>query len=246
LPLTLALLVACATPYQRNSFTGGYTETQLDKNVFRISFRGNGFTNMDKAVDLALLRSAELTLAHGYKYFSIIDGNNYITSSQVTSPKHSYTNFSVTSYGNTAYGSATTHTYGGQTFNISKPSSSNTFVCFKNKPTDGFSYSAEFIYKNLSQKYGHQTSPLPSNVAQNAVKDSIISPQKVKVFIFAHGSQIREELNGGQANRTQELLDMLAIQDIDKETATDVLRKLANQNVDDIIFAEKVIGFYEL
>jgi hypothetical protein len=39
---------------------------------------------------------------------------------------------------------------------------------------------------------------------------------------------------------------MLAIQDIDKETATDVLRKLANQNVDDIIFAEKVIGFYEL
>ena len=30
----------CTTAYQRSGFSGGYSETQLDENVFKVSFRG--------------------------------------------------------------------------------------------------------------------------------------------------------------------------------------------------------------
>ena len=56
------VLVACATAYQPQSFSGGFSETQLDKNVFRVSFKGNGYTNAERAEEMALLRSAELAL----------------------------------------------------------------------------------------------------------------------------------------------------------------------------------------
>jgi len=38
--LVLALLAACATPYQSKGYTGGFSETQLDVNVFRVNFNG--------------------------------------------------------------------------------------------------------------------------------------------------------------------------------------------------------------
>ncbi len=144
----------CATTYQRAGLTGGYSETQLDENVFKVSFRGNGYTERERVSDFTLLRSAELTLENGYKYFVIIDANSYTSNSTYTTPTTSHTTGSANVYGNSVYGRATTTTTGGQTYNISKPSSSNTIVCFKEKPDSGFSYNAEFIYKNISEKYG--------------------------------------------------------------------------------------------
>jgi len=37
----IALLAGCATPYQHRGFTGGFSETQLDENVFQMRFNGN-------------------------------------------------------------------------------------------------------------------------------------------------------------------------------------------------------------
>ena len=154
--LVLAFLQGCATGYQSNGFSGGYSETQLDENVFKVTFRGNGYTSRERASDFTLLRSAELTLQAGYKYFSIVDANSYTSNSTYTTPTTSYTNTNVYGSGNYAFGNATTTTYGGQTYNISKPSSSNTIVCFKEKPANVFSYNADFIYKNITKKYGIQ------------------------------------------------------------------------------------------
>jgi hypothetical protein len=147
--LSLALVLSsCATAYQKEGATGGYTETQLDTNVFQVTFSGNGYTARQRATDFALLRSAELTLENGYNYFVIIDANQYSKNSSYTTPTTTYG--SATAYGNTAYGSATT--YGGQTYHISKPRASNTIVCFKEKP-EGFSYNANFIENSLKEKY---------------------------------------------------------------------------------------------
>ena len=157
--LVTIFIQGCATAYQRTGFTGGYSETQLDENVFKVSFRGNAYTGRERVSDFTLLRSAELTLENGYKYFVIIDANSYTSNSTYTTPTTSHTTGSAYGYGNSAYGSATTTTTGGQTYNISKPSSSNTIVCFKEKPNVGFSYNAEFIYKNISQKYGIKQTP---------------------------------------------------------------------------------------
>jgi hypothetical protein len=40
----IASLVGCATGYQAQGFTGGFDETQLSPNVYRVTFKGNGYT----------------------------------------------------------------------------------------------------------------------------------------------------------------------------------------------------------
>ncbi|GIX25986.1 MAG: hypothetical protein KatS3mg122_3217 [Caldimonas sp.] len=73
--ISLAIFLGgCATTYQPEGFSGGFSETQLDTNVFRVSFRGNGYTRAERAEELALLRSAELTLKNGFTHFVVIDG----------------------------------------------------------------------------------------------------------------------------------------------------------------------------
>ncbi len=72
----MLFIQGCATTYQSTGLTGGYSETQLDENVFKVSFHGNGHTGRERVTDFTILRSAELILEHGYKYFIIIDSNN--------------------------------------------------------------------------------------------------------------------------------------------------------------------------
>lgn len=142
------LLVGCATPYQPVGMTGGYEATQLDENVFSVSFRGNGYSSRERATNFTMLRSAETALEHGYQYFVIIDSERTTSQSTYTTPATTYG--SATAYGNTAYGRSTT--YGGQTYNISKPRSAQTILCFKEKP-EGFAYNAAFMKKSLREKY---------------------------------------------------------------------------------------------
>ena len=150
----IAVLGGCATAYQSESLSGGFSETQLDTNVFRVSFRGNGYTRVERAEELALLRSAELTLKNGFTHFAIIDGRTREQLGTYTTPTHSYTTVNATIYGNSAHGTARTTTYGGQTFNISKPSTTNTIMCFNGKPDiQGLTYDAQFICNSLGQKY---------------------------------------------------------------------------------------------
>lgn len=144
---------SCATTYQSAGFTGGFSETQLDENIFRVTFHGNGYTGRERVTDFTLLRSAELTLEHGYKYFVTIDSDSFSKKSLHTTPTTSYTTGSAYSYGNYMSLRATTTTSGGQTYHVSKPGLSNTIICFKEKPEKVISYNAEFIFKNITRKY---------------------------------------------------------------------------------------------
>lgn len=158
--LFLLNLGGCATNYQAQSFSGGFTETQLDKNVFRITFKGNGYTRSERVEDFALLRSAEITLQNGFSHFAIVDSRQSTDYGVITTPTQSYSTGTVTAYGGTAYGSARTTSIGGQSFIVKKPSSSNTIVCFNGKPDNGmFVYDAQFIYDSLSAQYGIRTPP---------------------------------------------------------------------------------------
>lgn len=155
LVIAVFIFSGCATKYQSTGFTGGYTETRLGDNVFNVSFRGNGFTSRQRTADFTLLRSAELSLKNGYKYFIITNSENYTRNSTYTTPTRSHTNINGNVYGNTFYGSANTRTYGGQTYNISKPSTNNTIICFKEKPKNNtIVYEANFIIKSIKEKYG--------------------------------------------------------------------------------------------
>ncbi len=153
--LLAVILSGCATAYQRQDFTGGYSETRLAENIFQISFRGNGYTSRERASDFSLLRSAEVTIENGYQYFIIVESEKYSKTDLYTTPSTSYTTGSAYSYGNYAYGSGTTTTHGGQTYRISKPRANNIILCFKDKPdVNGLIFDAEFVVKSIRGKYG--------------------------------------------------------------------------------------------
>ena len=153
--VSVVTMTGCATNYQSAGFTGGYEETRLDENVFSVNFRGNGYTRRQRAHDFALLRSAELSLMNGYKYFVITQSNSYISTSTYTTPTQSTTTGQVRIYSSSAYGSARTTTTGGQTYNVSKPRVSLVIICFEEKPDiDATVFNAEFLSKSIKEKYG--------------------------------------------------------------------------------------------
>jgi hypothetical protein len=119
----------CATRYQPEGFTGGYSESQLGDNIFQVSFRGNSYTGQEITTDFTLLRSAELTLQNGFRYFVIVRPAKDGPSQTMTTPSD-------------------------ETDDIPMPSASNTILCFKEKPDgDGLIYDATLVTKVLKKKY---------------------------------------------------------------------------------------------
>ena len=149
-----AVLSGCATGYHSEGFSGGFEETALAPNVYRVSFSGNGYTRSSRAEELALLRSADLTLQKGFRYFGLADSNSRSSYSTYTTPRNTTTTANVNVYGNTAYGTAQSTTTGGQTMFISKPSSTNPVVMFVDKPADaGMVFDAQFLCDSIGPKY---------------------------------------------------------------------------------------------
>jgi len=145
------LLGACATQYQPQGATGGFTETQLDRNVFRVTFSANAYTSAQQAEEMALLRSAEVTLKNGFTHFVITQGKSSAEYSAHTTPTYSDT--TVSSRRGKAYASTTT--YGGETRVSTFPTTTNTITCFKGRPNvPGVVHDARFVVNSLSPKYG--------------------------------------------------------------------------------------------
>jgi hypothetical protein len=71
--LALVALSGCATGYYKNTATGGYSDMLVAPNVAMVSINGNGFTSDMRAVQLLMLRCADLTLERGYRCF-VADG----------------------------------------------------------------------------------------------------------------------------------------------------------------------------
>ena len=148
---------SCSTKYNKIGFMGGYSETQLSENAFKVSFKGNGYTSKERAADFCLLRCAETAMEAGFNHFIIVDTEEYSKKGQYKTPTTSRTTGTVTGGSGYASGNATTRTTGGQTYTISKPRALNTIVCFKEKPElDALVYNAQFIIKSIKQKYNIQ------------------------------------------------------------------------------------------
>lgn len=74
-----ALTAGCATPtpYQPNvrgqAISGGYSETQITADRYRVMFSGNTLTKRDTVERYLLYRAAELTLSKGDDWFEMDD-----------------------------------------------------------------------------------------------------------------------------------------------------------------------------
>ena len=133
------LLTACATPYEPRGLTGGFSETRLDSNTFRVDFTGNGFTSRERVDVYLLRRAAELTLEHGFDYFVIVDAGTERQDALVTTPGSYTATTTGSAYrdGSTAYGTATTTGVytPGVTVPITKYGASSMIQVFRgNKP----------------------------------------------------------------------------------------------------------------
>lgn len=152
--LSVAILLAGFTSCQSKGFTGGYSETQLGENVFRVSFKGNALTSSERAADFNLLRSAEVTLKKGFRYFIIVDSESYLKSESFTTSTNPSTKPRVYGDWNHVYGSATTQARRDQNYAYSGPMTTNTIVCFKdNTVIDGLFFDAVAVSNSIKSKY---------------------------------------------------------------------------------------------
>jgi hypothetical protein len=126
--LLLLLLNACAKPLQPDNYGDLISSTQVDQDTFQVSSPGSANSEDEKSVDLSLLRSAEVALKNGFNYFVIVKSDGLE---------------------NSAYEATT---YGGESYAHSDPGTTNTIVCFKEKP-QGFAYVALFVKASLRAKY---------------------------------------------------------------------------------------------
>ena len=148
------LLAACATGYQSTGFTGGFKDTQLAPDVFRVSFSGNAFTSSDRVQDFALLRAAELTLANNARYFAVISSADQSRTDTHVTPGSSQTSGTVSTYGNTSHYSGTTTYSPSQVNTYYRPGIGMMIRTFQTKPEGGFVFDANFIIESIRKKYG--------------------------------------------------------------------------------------------
>lgn len=121
--LCLFTIIGCYTEYQCKGKRGGYSETQIDQNVWEVYIGVNRHTTDERASDYLRLRCAELTKNNGFIYFQISDSVS--NAKQISSEN-------------------------GDDFYASK---SCVVTCFKEKPGTGIVYNALLIIASIKEKY---------------------------------------------------------------------------------------------
>jgi hypothetical protein len=87
-----------------------------------------------------------------------------------------------------------------------------------------------FVTLTLIDNYG-----IPTSKARNT-----------KQFVMAYVAEIRLELAAGGGKNTDTLLTMLGVEEEQKSTAIKALKRLSDQNPDDLDFANSIVEFYGL
>lgn len=149
--ILLCSVVGCSTPYQQKDFFGGFSETQLDTNVWRIRFNGNAFTSQDRVRDLSLMRACELALSTGYSYVAVISDKDQVEKSEAQIGSTSYSG-TATCAGGTC--SAIVNSYPPSKIPFTKYGSEQLVAFFRDRPENLFVIDARMSYRSLSSKYG--------------------------------------------------------------------------------------------
>lgn len=151
--MLFVLISGCATPYQSRDITGGFEEYFINEGVYKVSFRGNAYTAIEKAINFTLLRSAELTLEKGYNYFLILDEESYFKETKTKMPDRISVNSRVRETPDRIRLRVTVKHFPGQEISIHKPRSSNTIMMFQYPPSDDDYYDARFVTRTLKRQY---------------------------------------------------------------------------------------------
>ncbi len=133
------VFVSCATGYIKSTLgKAGYNEKHLEKNIFQISFKGNAYTSRERVLDLLSLRSADLALSEGYKYYIIEYSVNLSVNNSGTKVKM-------------RNGMPVYSAYDGGVLYYHYQ---HEIICYKKRPEEkGEIYDAQDIFSRISKKY---------------------------------------------------------------------------------------------
>tara|TARA_R110002020_G_scaffold161283_3_gene346238 strand:- start:3247 stop:3729 length:483 start_codon:yes stop_codon:yes gene_type:complete len=142
-----ALLGACSTTYSEMGAMGGVMAAPVTNDTFRISARGNGYTDATTIQDYSLLKAAETTLGAGKSHFQILSGNDVTRTAEVQTPGTFNTNF----FGNTAF---TTYNP-GYSYDVVKPGEDlliRVFTPARNAALPPNSFPAQEVFDNINPR----------------------------------------------------------------------------------------------
>jgi hypothetical protein len=129
IPVGLFITGCGTTPYQRadSAEDEGYSDSQLQPDIFRVNFRADEDTPKERAYDFVLLRAAEVSQEHNFPYFAIMKSGNPAGA-------------------NTYYNAAQAYDF----YVFNKPL---MIRCFTSKPEGTDAFDAAFLDKSLKDKY---------------------------------------------------------------------------------------------
>lgn len=146
LVLAFLTLGGCATAYQSKGMTGGFSETLLAPDTFKINFSGNGFTSAERASDFAILRAADKSLEMGCNYFGVMNEADGASVSSATIGTAGWSGHHAWAFSNTVP--------------IVKPNTNLFVKCYRDAPPGMSLFDAHFIAQSIRAKYGIKTTPL--------------------------------------------------------------------------------------
>lgn len=146
------LLTGCVTgDYQAYNGGVGYISDHQEDNIYQVTYTGTRTTKAEKVNDFVLLRSAELTLEQGFKYFVIAEATNN-KNERRSVDANALADGSRTNY-SAAEGGATFGAVGAPSGPIrAMPKSTLVIHMFNDKP-ESISYDAAIISRALKDEY---------------------------------------------------------------------------------------------
>ena len=167
--LVAARLTACALPYKPDvpawgfgSDVAGYQDGRYGPDSFWVNYSGYWYTSRKQVDDFAFIRAAELTIAHKFKYFAVVDLSGckrsfwHVVESVDPlnpcplsyEPPKSYRGRARTVLReSTTYLTAQAATYHHRPGGL-------VFRAFETRPEGIFVFDAEFIFQSMRAKYG--------------------------------------------------------------------------------------------
>jgi len=154
------------TSYVPLDKAGGYSETQLTEDRWRVNFHGNAHTPRERVWDFCMLRCAEVTRDAGYHYFLMTEIGADDSVASRTSTSSGYTQGRSTGSVNVypTYQGGASGSYSGTYKGYTTPpvTTTSTHVspglwmiikCLHEEPPTKDAYDAEIIAQSVRQKY---------------------------------------------------------------------------------------------
>jgi hypothetical protein len=147
----LLCLCGCSTPYQPAKGGKGFTDSQSSSNEFTVGFQGNQHTTLEDVYDFALLRSAEVVLQHGYRFFAVMDAANTSSVRSYIARQRYYSSAPAPGFGIPTISGGVVEVKEPQV--DFRPGTVLRLQAFADKPVKPFTYDALELQQSLADKH---------------------------------------------------------------------------------------------